>query len=126
MDAQLVRWLKDLLGNYLFQPRALTGSAAQRRLEQAAQEITRLKVEVEKQARRMGQYFRNQPMLEGTEATDSKPDHRTTPLKSSTRSSKRTCLSLKTSKTYRLRWNNSARLRKIYLSKQPYSRLAWR
>jgi hypothetical protein len=44
-DAQLVRWLKDLLSNYLFQLRALTGSAAQRRLEQAAQEITRLKAE---------------------------------------------------------------------------------
>ena len=44
-DAQLVRWLKDLLSHYLFQLRALTGSAAQRRLEQAAQEITRLKAE---------------------------------------------------------------------------------
>ena len=27
-DAQLVRWLKDLLGNYLFQLRSLTGDAA--------------------------------------------------------------------------------------------------
>ena len=44
-DAQLVRWMKDLLSHYLFQLRALTGSAAQRRLEQAAQEITRLKAE---------------------------------------------------------------------------------
>jgi len=84
------------------------------------------KVEVEKQAHRMGQHFTNQPMLERTEATDSKPDHSTTPIKSSTRSSKGMCLSLKTSKTYRPRWNNSARLQKNYLSKQPYSRLAWR
>ena len=44
-DAQLVRWMKDHLSRYLWQLRALTGSAAQRRLEQAAQEITRLKAE---------------------------------------------------------------------------------
>lgn len=45
-DAQLVRWMKDQLGNYLFQLRSLTGDAARRRLEQAAQEIHRLKAEV--------------------------------------------------------------------------------
>lgn len=44
-DAQLVRWMKDQLGNYLFQLRSLTGDAARRRLEQAAQEIGRLKAE---------------------------------------------------------------------------------
>ena len=44
-DAQLVCWMKDHLSRYLRQLRALTGSAAQRRLEQAAQEITRLQAE---------------------------------------------------------------------------------
>lgn len=44
-DAQLVRRLKDLLSNYLFQLRSSTGDAARRRLEQAAQEINRLKAE---------------------------------------------------------------------------------
>jgi hypothetical protein len=44
-DAQLVRWMKDHLSRYLWQLRALTGSAAQRRLEQAAQEVSRLKAE---------------------------------------------------------------------------------
>jgi hypothetical protein len=44
-DAQLVRWMKDHLSRYLWQLRALTGSAAQRRLEQAGQEMTRLKAE---------------------------------------------------------------------------------
>jgi len=66
----------------------------------------------------------NQPMLEVTAATDLKTGYSTTPLKSSTRSSKRMCLSLKTSRTYRPRWCNSARLRKINLRKQPYSKLA--
>ena len=37
-DAQLVLWMKDHLSRYLWQLRALTGSAAQRRLEQAAQD----------------------------------------------------------------------------------------
>jgi hypothetical protein len=44
-DAQLVRWLKDLLSHYLFQLRSSTGDAARHRLEQAAQEMTRLKAE---------------------------------------------------------------------------------
>jgi hypothetical protein len=44
-DAQLVRWLKDLLSNYLFQLRSSTGGAARQQLEQAMQEVTRLKAE---------------------------------------------------------------------------------
>lgn len=44
-DAQLVLWMKDHLSRYLRQLHVLTGSAAQRRLEQAAQEIRRLQAE---------------------------------------------------------------------------------
>lgn len=44
-DAQLVLWMKEHLSRYLRQLRALTGSAAQRRLDQAAQEIHRLQTD---------------------------------------------------------------------------------
>ena len=44
-DAQLVRWMKDLLGRHLMQLRYLTGYAAKQRLEQAVQEVRRLKAE---------------------------------------------------------------------------------
>jgi hypothetical protein len=44
-DAQLVRWMKDLLGRHLMQLRYLTGYAAKQRLEQAAQEVRRLQAE---------------------------------------------------------------------------------
>jgi hypothetical protein len=45
MDAQLVLWMKDHLSRQLRQLRAVAGSAAQRRLEQAAQEIRHLQAE---------------------------------------------------------------------------------
>ena len=44
-DAQLVRWMKDTLSRQLRQLRAVTGAGAQRRFEQAAQEIRQLKAE---------------------------------------------------------------------------------
>src|SRR5512143_2083350 len=44
-DVQLVQWMKDLLGRYLWQWRASTGEAGRRRLEQATQEIRRLQAE---------------------------------------------------------------------------------
>ncbi len=44
-DAQLVLWMKDHLSRYLRQLRSLTGAGAQRRFEQAAQEIRRLQAD---------------------------------------------------------------------------------
>src|SRR5512141_1895846 len=44
-DVELVHWMKDLLGRYLWQWRASTGEAGRRRLEQATQEIRRLQAE---------------------------------------------------------------------------------
>src|SRR5512141_670470 len=44
-DVELVHWMKDLLGRYLWQWRASTGEAGRRRLEQAAEEIRRWQAE---------------------------------------------------------------------------------
>src|SRR5512141_3161404 len=44
-DVQLVQWMKDLLGRYLWQWRASTGEVGRRRLEQATQEMHRLQAE---------------------------------------------------------------------------------
>lgn len=44
-DGELMRWTKDQLRGYLHQLRGLTGEAGRRRLEQAIQEIQKLKAE---------------------------------------------------------------------------------
>ena len=44
-DAQLVRWMKDTLSRQLRQLRAVAGAGAQRRFEQAAQEIRQLQAD---------------------------------------------------------------------------------
>ena len=44
-DGELMQWTKQQLKGYLYQLRALTGEAGRRRLEQAIQEIQKLKAE---------------------------------------------------------------------------------
>ena len=53
-DAQLVLWMKDTLSRQLRQLRAVAGAGAQRRFEQAAQEIRRLQATTPTQSTRTG------------------------------------------------------------------------